>query len=414
MESPVNTENGRARTQTVFARRCSVARSSLGVLALLGASQGCAPTIPTDAWPGVSVATTHTGSTDSDDVDENDTEDSSVDTAETGDTALPPAPMVRINEAMSDNRTVIEGPGGVPTDWLELVNLDSSTVDLSGWALSNDWREPDAAPLPAGIVLAPGERVLLWLDGEGGAATTVSLRLSRDGESIWLFDPNGQEADQLALPALDPNQAWARIPDGTGAFEAMPLGTPGAPNQRLAESILTVVDAGTEWLYLDGGAVPSGGADGSWTTASFNTRGWSTGQAPLGYGDAQSTVIDEGLTDAGRALTAWFRRSFTITADSVPTSATLGLRADDGARVFLDGVELLRLGLPAGTIDENTAANRTVSGDAEFSYTEFSVDPSLLAPGEHVFAVDVHQAGPTSSDLTFDLWLTGEWIVVAP
>ena len=262
------------------------------------------------------------------------------------------------------------------------------------------------APLPDGLVLEPEARVLLWLDAEGTVEGTLPLGLAREGEVLRLFDPRGEEADVLAWPELGLDASWARIPDGTGEAEAMPVGTPGAPNVRLVERRVRLVLEGQDWRYLDGRQLPVGGMAGAWNELDFNDDGWGLGPAPLGYGDIQSTVLDDGFTDAGRAMTAWFRHSFEIgDGANVPLEATLGLRADDGARVFLDGVELVRLGMPSGDIGPETAASRTVSGDGERTYEELAIDERLLTPGPHVLAVDLHQANPWSSDLTFDLWL---------
>lgn len=328
-------------------------------------------------------------------------------------TAAPPPPPVRINELMAANRGSTPAPDGAALDWVELVNLHAGPVDLTGWALSDDWREPGAAPLPAGLVLAPGERVVLWLDPESGAADRVALGLASEGEVLRLSDDRGQEVDVLAFPELRVDHAWARLPDGTGEGEAMPLGTPGSVNGRVVEAEQTLIAEGSTWRYLDGGAVPTGGIDGPWTTLDFDDTAWGEGGAPLGYGDTQITVIDDGATDAGRAITAFFRHAFEV-PDGQVEGATLGLRVDDGARVWLDGVELTRLGLPAGAIDADTTASRTASGDTEITFALESVDPAGLTPGPHLIAVDLHQANASSSDMTLDLTLSIERLEVVP
>ncbi len=328
------------------------------------------------------------------------------DTADTGSTPVRPAAAVRINELMAANRGSVEGPEGALLDWVELVNLAADSVDLSGWGLTDDWRDPHKARLPDGLVLAPAERALLWLDSEGRVEGALTLGLAREGEVLRLFDSRGEEADVLGYSDLGLDEAFARLPDGTGEGESMYIGTPGTPNSRLVERSFRYIQEGDDWKYLDGGQVPVGGMTGPWTGLEFDDSTWALGAAPLGYGDTQSTVIDDGSTDAGRALTAFFRFSFEVTEETISTrEATVGLRADDGARVWLDGQELLRLGLPDGEVGPTTAASRTVAGDGELAYEELAIDQSLLAPGRHVVAVDLHQVSGRSSDMTFDLWL---------
>ena len=336
-----------------------------------------------------------------------------ADSGDSGDDSTAPPPKVRINELMPANRGSVSTPGDSPLDWVELVNLDTEAVDLTGWALTDDWREPQAAPLPDGIVLAPGEYLLLWLDPEASVDGAVQLGLAREGEAIRLFDPRGEEADLLGYPELRVDEAWARIPDGVGEAEAMPRGTPGVGNGRVAEQTVRLVLEGDSWRYLDGGAIPDGGMAGSWTTADFDDSTWSEGEAPLGYGDTQVTVIDDGATEAGKAITAFFRSTFELDGDAdALLSAKLGLRADDGARVWLDGEELARVGLPSGEVGPDTTASRTVSGDGEITYQEEEIDIARLSSGTHQLAVDLHQANSRSSDMTFDMWLEVEMLSV--
>ncbi len=313
----------------------------------------------------------------------------------------PPVPRVRINELMPRNRDSNPGPEGLFLDWVELINLHTEAVDLAGWSLTDDWQLPDQMPLPS-VVLEPGERVVFWMDAEARTDEALPHGLAREGAALRLFDPYAQESDLAAYSDSDWDEAWARIPDGEGTLERMPVGTRGLPNARIVLGTQALVEAGASWSYRDGGVEPGEG----WTAVDFDDSGWPQGAAPLGYGDEQATLIDSGSTSEGRALTAWFRHSFTVEAGpSAAVDALLGLRSDDGARVWLDGEELVREGLPAGEVGPNTAANRTVSGDGELAYTEHTIDVSLLAPGPHVLAVDLHQANRSSSDMTLDLWL---------
>ena len=344
---------------------------------------------------------------------DSDDSDDSGDSGDSGDDSTEPPPKVRINELMPANRGSVSTPGDSPLDWVELVNLDTEPVDLTGWALTDDWREPQAAPLPEGVVLAPGEYLLLWLDPEASVDGAVQLGLAREGEAIRLFDPRGEEADLLGYPELRVDEAWARIPDGVGDAEAMPRGTPGAANALVAEQTVRLVREGDSWRYLDGGAIPDGGMAGSWTTADFDDSTWPEGQAPLGYGDTQVTILDDGSTEAGKAITAFFRSTFELDIDAdALLGAKLGLRADDGARVWLDGEELTRVGLPSGEVGPDTTASRTVSGDGEITYQEEDVDIVRLSSGTHQLAVDLHQTSSRSSDMTFDMWLEVEVLAV--
>ena len=75
---------------------------------------------------------------------------------------------------------------------------------------------------------------------------------------------------------------------------------------------------------------------------------------------------------------------------------------DDGAVFYLNGVEIQRVGMPAGTISYATPASRSV-GDATTPDTFIVSGPLLtnLVVGTNVLAVEVHQVNATSSDIVF-------------
>ncbi len=76
---------------------------------------------------------------------------------------------------------------------------------------------------------------------------------------------------------------------------------------------------------------------------------------------------------------------------------------DDGAVVYLNGQEVLRLGMPEGDIQYATLANRDVD-EADFEGA-FTISSQLLRPGENVLAVEVHQTRLDSTDIVFGLVL---------
>jgi hypothetical protein len=83
---------------------------------------------------------------------------------------------------------------------------------------------------------------------------------------------------------------------------------------------------------------------------------------------------------------------------------TLRLARDDGGVVYLNGTEVFRSNMPTGTITYTTQASSTGSAS---TFVQTTVNPSLLLPGENVLAVEIHQASPSSSDISFDLELIG-------
>jgi len=77
---------------------------------------------------------------------------------------------------------------------------------------------------------------------------------------------------------------------------------------------------------------------------------------------------------------------------------------DDGAAVYLNGQELVRVGLNPGATGTDWAA-RTV-GDA--TVETFSVPAGALVVGSNLLAAELHQVNATSSDITFGLELVAD------
>lgn len=179
------------------------------------------------------------------------------------------------------------------------------------------------------------------------------------------------------------------------------------PKNPVTPPVATLVPSGSNWRYLDGGVAPSA----TWKGRGFDDSSWATGNAQLGYGDGdEATVVSYGPSSTNKYVTTWFRRSFTVLDPSILVDLSLELVCDDGAVVYLNGAEVVRQNLPLGTIASSTLAVNGVSGAAESAFTGWSVSPSLVQAGANVLAVEMHQSAVTSSDLSFDLRLSGRTI----
>ncbi|MBZ0257884.1 lamin tail domain-containing protein, partial [bacterium] len=101
--------------------------------------------------------------------------------------------------------------------------------------------------------------------------------------------------------------------------------------------------------------------------------------------------------------TYYFRNSFTIDSGYELSKAKVSLRpiVDDGVIIYINDVEVLRLGMPAGNVSYDTFADRTV-GNATYE-GPFEVDAPMLRTGKNVVAVEVHQTNANSSDVVFGL-----------
>ena len=192
-----------------------------------------------------------------------------------------------------------------------------------------------------------------------------------------------------------------------GAAMASRLASPPQSAAAPAESApsaagTALVTAGATWRYLDDGSDPGTG----WRAAAFDDSSWAAGPAQLGYGDGdEATVVGYGPDLNAKYITTYFRYAFDLADASLYDALGLNLLRDDGAVVYLNGVEVYRSNLPAGAINYTTLAGLVVGGSEETAFSSAAVDPALLADGPNVLAVEIHQANGASSDISFDLSL---------
>jgi hypothetical protein len=101
------------------------------------------------------------------------------------------------------------------------------------------------------------------------------------------------------------------------------------------------------WRFWDQGGSP--GAD--WTLASHDEQAWSTSIGPFGYGEP---YIETEL--ASGSITSYFRAHTSIDHPEDVTELSGTVRYDDGFVMYLNGHEVLRRSMPAGTVTATTQA----------------------------------------------------------
>ncbi|MHC4146552.1 MAG: lamin tail domain-containing protein, partial [Planctomycetota bacterium] len=210
-------------------------------------------------------------------------------------------------------------------------------------------------------------------------------------------------ADAVETRSVKVNGLWAKWSpeDGTWDFG----GAAGVAN--------TLIGAGSVWKYLDDGSSRDAPSDSGYWFAhpAYDDSLWLEGPAELGYGDAyqgrpEATVVNSG-PGGNHFITTYFRHSFSVGRASQYISLHLQLLRDDGAIVYLNGVEVARSNMPGGPVDYLTRAGANISGSGESTFYDFAVDASLLSSRINVLAVELHQFSGTSADISFDLRLDG-------
>ncbi|MCH6256528.1 lamin tail domain-containing protein [Puniceicoccaceae bacterium K14] len=166
-----------------------------------------------------------------------------------------------------------------------------------------------------------------------------------------------------------------------------------------------LVSKGSDWRYLDDGS----NQGTAWRGSFFNDSSWSVGTAELGYGDGdENTTVSYGSNSNNKHITTYFRKTIEVENVSSLSGLTLELMRDDGAVVYINGVEIMRSNMPGGTVTSSTLASSAASGGGESTFIAVELDASMLDEGNNVIAVEVHQSSVTSSDVSFDLKLSGQ------
>ena len=128
--------------------------------------------------------------------------------------------------------------GSVATDWVEIYNSTGSAVNLAGYGLSNNPKNPAKWVFPD-ISIEPGEYLLLYATGSADKAQKKNLKLnfciSSTGEALFFFDPNGKLIDKLSAGRMRSGQSYGRDGSDNRFYYAEP--TPGAQNGKGYEGI---------------------------------------------------------------------------------------------------------------------------------------------------------------------------------
>ena len=287
---------------------------------------------------------------------------------------------------------------------LRFFERDNATTPLDTLTLTNGNAPAAPTKLVAGAVSA-GRIDLSWADNSPDEAHFI-LERSPDGAGNWAA---------IATPAANATRysdtSGSLLPGVTYHYRVRAAAAAGAAsiNSNTASAATTQpgyfnwIPRGATWKYHDGGV-----SQGStWRAAAFDDSSWLAGRGQLGYGDGDEiTTVSFGADPNLKHPTTYFRTGFTVADPAQVIQLDLSLLRDDGAVVYLNGTEIWRSNMPAGSITYTTLASSPQGGAEETTWLGLSISPALLIAGNNVIAAEVHQDNRGSSDLSFDFVLT--------
>ena len=271
-------------------------------------------------------------------------------------------------------------------------NRSASTAVLSV-AGTGDTPAPPAAPVVSGEALSASSVRLTWPDQEAAGGFIVK----RDDVQVGTA-PSGSTSFEDT--GLEPETAYSYTVTAVDSFGQQ---TASAPVEVTTAASAVLVGSGASWRWRYASTAPGGG----WAGPGFDDSSWSSGEGPFGFG---STLVNTDIGDGApspRPLTAQFRTTFEVADVNEIESGEFSFVADDGVVVYLNGVEVGRQNLPAGTITSNTyatAAPRSTGANA--NPVVVSIPASALVNGTNVVAAQTHLNYRSTPDALFRLTLS--------
>jgi hypothetical protein len=200
------------------------------------------------------------------------------------------------------------------------------------------------------------------------------------GNSFEILNANPDTAEVIyTIDGPDP-----RTLGGAVAPSAV---TATAASQMASVELLPV---GATWKFSASSGLPT-----TWREVAFNDAGWTD----------VSSVREQSQTS-----TTYFRKTFQASDVGSMSAVRFDLLADDGAVVWLNGVELRRVGMPFAPtpVFHATSATAVIDKGHETEWMTWVCPPDVLREGANTIAIEVHQythanAVMKANDLSFEL-----------
>jgi hypothetical protein len=299
--------------------------------------------------------------------------------------------QVFLNEWMAANtRTLADPADGNYDDWFELYNAGAETVDLGGYTLTDTPTNITKFIIPAGASIAAGDFLLVWADNDTdqnnatNRAIHTNFKLSQEGETIGLFDPNGGLVDMIVFGQQTNDVSEGRWPDGGAEpFFFMENPTPDAPNRVSSSNRPPVLIVLTNAIVNEGALLTFTATASDLDTN--QTLIFSLANAPAGA-----------AIDAMTGVFAW-----TPSETQGPGVYTVSVRATDDGEPPLTALKRVTI-----TVNEvNTApalpaiADQTIDEGHAFSLNLAATDADLPAQSL-AYSLDAKPAGAALDPVT--------------
>ena len=235
---------------------------------------------------------------------------------------------------------------------------------------------------------APGDRKAangtLWLDYPVIGGPSPTLAVKAEGKEPRYFRRHSSAVQAGPLP-------WVAA-SGVIGLDRITVGLLLEDEKGMTP----LIERGAQWHYLAGSHPPP-----AWTSTDFEPKGWKAGPAGFGYGDDDDATVLGDMQGTYKVI--YIRRSFDVADPEAVQKLALNVRYDDAFIAYLNGHEVLRVGVAKG---RGATATKVKKHDAKkFERFAIKAPAKLLRAGTNVLAIEGHNDGLGSSDFTLDPYL---------
>ncbi|MDG2380686.1 MAG: lamin tail domain-containing protein [Pirellulaceae bacterium] len=184
-----------------------------------------------------------------------------------------------ISEFQAVNRSTMIDQDGDSSDWIELQNPGSQSMNVGGWFLTDDATDLTKWKLPA-VDIDPGDQLLIFASAKdriGPSELHTNFRLSGSGEFLALVQPDGVTIAQdfgVTFPPQREDQSY------------------GLAQVRKPTVLVDGNSAVTSIVPTDDSLTSA------WTTDTFNDANWLKGSGAVGFENLrpETTQVEEFAT----------------------------------------------------------------------------------------------------------------------
>jgi hypothetical protein len=219
-----------------------------------------------------------------------------------------------INEFMASNTKTKTDKFGEYSDWIEIRNISTQSVNLAGWHLTDTQDNLALWTFPS-VTLASGQYLLVFASERNltdpASELHTNFKLSIDGDYLGLVRPDMTVEDAISFPEQLADISYGRVDDGqVSTWQYMTSPTPGAVNSAGVAGIVSPVSFSVERGFFTSSFTVSLSCSTAGATIRYTTDG-STPTATTGtlYAGTAISITKTSSLRAAAFKTGWLSSS---------------------------------------------------------------------------------------------------------